>query len=86
MINKLNLIAERYEEINRQLMDPALVGDQEKYTALMREYKHLTPIMEEFNRYCTYKTRFEEAELLLKEADAEMRELAELEYKENKTG
>ncbi|MBQ7935559.1 MAG: peptide chain release factor 1 [Clostridia bacterium] len=87
MINKLNLIAERYEEINRQLMDPAIVGDQKKYTALMREYKHLTPIMEEFNRYRTYKTRFEEAELLLKEAaDAEIRELAEIEYKENKTG
>ncbi len=85
MINKLNLIAERYEEINRQLMDPAVVGDQEKYTALMREYKHLSPIMEEFERYRTYHARLEEAALLREEAtDAEMKELADTEYKENK--
>ena len=86
MINKLNLIADRHDEINRQLMDPEIVSDQEKYTALMREYKHLTPIIEEFNRYCTFKRRYEEAEMLLKDsADADMRELAEVEYKENKT-
>ncbi|MBQ7090763.1 MAG: peptide chain release factor 1, partial [Clostridia bacterium] len=87
MINKLNLIAQRYDEINRQLMEPEIVADQEKYTGLMREYKRLTPIMEEFGRYRTCKARFEEAELLLKDAgDPEMRELAELEYKENKAG
>jgi len=87
MINKLNLIAQRYDEINRQLMEPEIVADQEKYTGLMREYKRLTPIMEEFDRYRTCKARFEEAELLLKDAgDPEMRELAELEYKENKAG
>ncbi len=85
MINKLNLIADRYEEINQQLMNPEIVGDQEKYTALMREYKHLTPILEEFNRYRTFKNRFEEAELMLKEAgDNDLRELAEAEFKENK--
>ncbi len=87
MINKLNLIAQRYNEINQQLMDPAVVTDQEKYTLLMREYKRLTPIIEEFNRYRTCEARFQEAESLLKEAtDPDIRELAELEYKENKIG
>ena len=84
MINKLTLINERYNEINQQLMDPEIVSDQERYTALMKEHKHLTPIVEEFNRYCTFKSHYEEAESLLKDGSDEIRELAELEYKENK--
>ncbi len=87
MINKLKLIDARFSEINAQLSDPGVVGDQEHYKALMKEHKQLTPIVDEFHRYQTLEQHFKEAEALLKESDdPEMRELAELEYKENKMG
>ena len=85
MINKLNLIKKRFDEINRQLMNPDVVSNQKKYTALMKEYKQLSPIVEEFKHFCTFSARLEEAAALRDEAgDAEMKELAESEYKENK--
>ncbi|MBQ9953348.1 MAG: peptide chain release factor 1 [Clostridia bacterium] len=86
MIEKLKLIEERYEEINAKLSDPNIVSDQGQYAALMREYKQLTPIIEKFREYCIFSARFDEADLMIKEAeDAEMRDLAEAEYKENKS-
>ncbi len=87
MINKLQLIAERYDEINLQLSDPNIISDQENYKMLMKEYKQLTPVVEKFREYQHFATHFEEAAAMLKEnSDPELRELAELEYKENKTG
>ncbi len=81
------LIAARYDEINQQLSDPAIVGDQALYRALMKEHKQLTPIVEKFRSYQVLEQHFNEAESVLKETnDPEMRELAELEYKENKAG
>jgi len=87
MINKLKLIEARFSEINEQLSDPNIVCDQNRYKALMKEHKQLTPIVDEFRRYLTLEQHFTEAESLLKESnDPEIRELAELEYKENKLG
>ncbi|MBQ7089779.1 MAG: peptide chain release factor 1 [Clostridia bacterium] len=87
MIDKLKLIDARFAEINDQLFDPGVVGDQDRYKALMKEHKQLSPIVDEFHRYQTLEQHFKEAEALLKESnDPEIRELAELEYKENKLG
>ena len=84
MIEKLELIAGRYDEINAQLSDPNIISDQAQYAALMKEYKKLTPIVEKFRAYQTYLAHFNEAEEMMKETDPEIRELAEAEYKENK--
>lgn len=87
MINKLKEIEDRYQEINDQLANPEVVSDQSRYTALMKEYKKLTPVVEKYREYRTLEAHFNEAEKVLKEAsDPELRELAELEYKENKAG
>ena len=87
MIDKLKLIDALFADINDQLFDPGVVGDQDRYKALMKEHKQLSPIVDEFHRYQTLEQHFKEAEALLKESnDPEIRELAELEYKENKLG
>ncbi len=86
MITKLNEIKKRFEEIGESLADPAIISDQATYTKLMREHKHLSPIMEEFARYQGFATAFEEAKELLDMGDSELKELAEMEYKESKEG
>ncbi len=87
MIDKLKMIESRFEEINEQLSDPTIVSDQARYTALMKEYKQLTPVVEKFREYQTLESNFSEAEKLLKDSsDPEIRELAEMEYKESKAG
>ena len=82
MFEKLQLIEERYEEINRRLMDPNVVSDQNAYRDLMKEYKNLTPIVEKFRAYKKAAGDLEEARSLLDGGglDHDSKELLEEEY------
>ena len=84
MIEKLEGICERLDEINRQLCKPEVVADQKLYASLMREAKHLTPVAEKFRAYKRVQAQNEEARALLEEStdDRELRELAEAELAE----
>lgn len=86
MFEKLKNVEDRYEEINNRLMDPAVVGDNEQYKNLMKEYKNLTPIVEKYREYTGVKKTLDEAKSLLDEGGMEkdFREMAEEEYAESK--
>ncbi len=85
MLGKLRSAEERYEQILNDLASPEVVSDQNKFRDLMREQKKLTPIIEKFREYTACQTAVEEAqEMLAEKLDADMRELVEEEYKENK--
>ncbi|MCQ2486990.1 MAG: peptide chain release factor 1 [Clostridia bacterium] len=64
MFDKLKGVEERFNAINEELADPAVVSDMDKYTALMKELKNVTPIVEKFREW--------------KKADADAREAREL--------
>ena len=84
MFEKLSRVEERYNKIAADLCDPAVVADISRYTALMKEQKHLTPVVETFARYKTAKTAAEEArELLQSESDPELCDLAREELKDS---
>ncbi len=84
MIEKLEGIAERLAAVNAELCEPSVVNDQQKYAALMKEAKQLTPIVEKFCAYKTVKAENDEARAILDEsgADRELRELAQTEWEE----
>ena len=86
MINKIKEIYDHYTELGQKLADPEIISDQAAYTKLMREHKHLTPIIDKYNEYLTNKTALDDSnELLLDpETDEEMRMLAEEEGREAK--
>ena len=86
MTEKLHEIEQRYQEIGEKLSDPEIISDQAAYTKLSREHKRLTPIVETFGRLKSFTARFEEAKELLQSGDAELKELAEAEYKESREG
>ena len=85
MLDKLQSIYERYNEINEQLSDMAVISDQEKYKKLMKENKQLTPIVE---KYLDYKkvvdSNTEAKELLDSQLDPDFKEIVEVEYLETK--
>ena len=75
----------RFESIEALLAEPATMADMEKYTALMKEYKSLTPLIEKYREYVkTERNMIEARELMEISDDPEMRELASEEYKESK--
>ena len=85
MLKKLEAAEEKYLNIERELASPDAFSNQEKFTALMKEYKNLTPIIEKFREYKKAGSDNEEATALLEESqDAELTELASAELKETK--
>ena len=82
MIERLESIARRYEELSEILMDPSIASDIKKMTEASKEQASLEAA---FNLYTEYKqilTGIEEAKELLKEDDPEIKEMAELEISE----
>lgn len=51
MLNKLQIVEERFEEINQNLNDPTVIGNQDLFRDLMKEYKNLEPIVEKYREY-----------------------------------
>ena len=51
MFGKLEATEKRYESINKDLCDPDIISDQNKYKELMKEYKNLSPIVEKYKSY-----------------------------------
>lgn len=65
MFDKLEEVEKRYEEINELVCQSEVVADMERYTALMKELKHLTPIVEKFREYKNAKAANEESREML---------------------
>ena len=85
MLNKLNDAEKRYTVIEEQLADPTVFSDQERFTALMKDYKALSPIIEKYREYKKAEQANEEARIMLDEPlDADMKELVSAELKETR--
>ena len=86
MLDKLQSVAERYDQINEQLMDPGIVNDNKAYTALMREMKSIAPVVEKYGEYKKAQDAVNEAKEVLGDSsqDKEFRQLAEQELSENR--
>lgn len=82
MLDKLKTVEQRFEEINRQLCDNAILADMENYRKLMQESKRLTPVIEKYRAYKAALATMEEAKKLLDEGgmDKDFRELVQEEY------
>ncbi len=78
---KLQMLAERHEELGILLSDPEVINQQNRFREYSKEYSQLGPIASTFNRYLSYMKSIEEAKELLNEADAEMQQLAKQEIK-----
>jgi peptide chain release factor 1 len=83
MIEKLEEIKHRFEEVGLLLAQPEIVRDMKKYTQLSKEYKDLEKIVIKYNQYRDALNHQQQAkEVLEKEKDEELRELAKLELDE----
>ena len=83
MLEKLRQMEENYHVMQEKMMDPAVVGDNQQYAQLMREYKHMQPIIEKYHEYLQAQNDFTEArEILDGEEDAELREMAQAELEQ----
>lgn len=82
---KLEALVERYEEVQHLLGDPEIIGDQDKFRALSREYSQLEEVTNCFQAYQQAQEDLDAAQEMANEDDPEMREMAQEEVKEAKT-
>ena len=87
MLERLESIENRFEELNMRLADPSVINDQEQYTKLMKEHSELSEIVEKYREYKNYVKNLEEAKLLLEENDdKEFEEMLQNEIKDARAG
>jgi peptide chain release factor 1 len=75
--NKLDNLVDRHEELGALLSDGEVIGDQNKFRALSKEYAEVEPVVKCYENYCHTLDDIEEAKSLLKDGDADMREMAQ---------
>ncbi len=87
MLDKLQQMEENYRNMQGKMLDPAILSDNQQYAQLMREYKHMQPIIEKYHAYQQVLKNNTEAKELLNSSDIdiELQEMAQLELESSKT-
>jgi peptide chain release factor 1 len=81
ILEKLQNISDRHEEIGALLSDPEVIGDQNRFRELSKEYAELEPVVKTYTEHMDVQANISEATLLLKDADTDMREMAQEELR-----
>lgn len=83
MLEQLEAIRERFNEVSQQIVQPEVAGDVKRYKSLSKEYKDLEKIVAKYDEYLLLLGQISSAkEVLITEKDEEFRELAKIELDE----
>ena len=83
MIEKLEEIVHRFEEVGQLMVQPDIMSDMNNYTRLSKEYKDLEKIVEVYTEFKNVISNLDSAkEVLDTEKDPEFREMAKMELEE----
>ena len=84
MLEKLNAIKERFDEVSKMIMDPDVISNMPKYIKLNKEYKDLEPIVIATKKYISLDRNIKEAkDIIQNESDLELKELAKIDLDES---
>lgn len=87
MIEKLNIVKQRFDEVSDLIIQPGIISDQERYVKLTKEYKDLKDLMDKREEYLELTNNIAEAEEIISDgSDAEMLEMAKMQLEEAKAG
>ena len=84
IFTKLQRAEDRYREIEQMMTLPEVVLNNKRYSELIKEYKSLEPVIEKFKEYKVAEKNMRDSDEMMRESslDADLRELAEEEFKE----
>ena len=77
LLDKVLGLQDKYNSLQEQLSDPAVISDMKKYVQLNKEYKELAPIIKAGQEYKMMMDEYASAkEIIANEKDEELREMA----------
>ena len=83
MIERLEDIKHRFEEVSQLIVQPETMSDMKKYSQLNKEYKDLEKIVKIYDEYKNILSNIKNArEVISKEKDEDFREMAKIELEE----
>lgn len=74
---KLEVLTDRCQELEALLSDAETIADQDRFRQLSREFSDLEPVVMEFKRYRSATEDLALAQEMLRDADPDIREMAE---------
>jgi peptide chain release factor 1 len=85
MLEKIQIVKQRFDEVNDLIIQPDIITDQKRYVQLNKEYKDLKKIVDKGEKYASLLENIKEAEeIIAEESDAEMVEMAKMQLDEAK--
>ncbi|MBV4534466.1 MULTISPECIES: peptide chain release factor 1 [Pseudomonas] len=84
LLNKLDILQDRFEELTALLGDAEVISDQTRFRAYSREYAEVEPVITAFKEWRKVQDDLEGAQALLKDSDPDLREMAVEEVREAK--
>jgi peptide chain release factor 1 len=86
MLDKLNVVKQRFDEVSDLIIQPDIISDQKRYVQINKEYKDLKLLMDKRDQYLELTDNINEAEEIISDgSDAEMLEMAKLQLDEAKS-
>ncbi|WP_291861527.1 peptide chain release factor 1 [Marinilabilia sp.] len=82
LLEKMEALRLRFEEVAQMITDPEVIGDQKRYVKLNKEYRELEDLVTVGKAYKNLLENIESARAMLKENDDEMRAMAREELDE----
>ncbi len=83
ILDRLEGLKHKFEEVAQQITDPAVMSDMKRYVKLNKEYRELDLVVKAFSEYKMLSSNFDSAkEILNNEKDEELKEMAKAEIEE----
>ncbi len=85
MLEKIQIVKQRFDEVSDLIIQPDIISDQKRYIQLNKEYKDLKKIVDKGSIYEILMNNISEAEEIIADgSDAEMTEMAKMQLDEAK--
>ena len=77
MFDRLEQLEERYRELEKDLADPAIITDQQRFQKAGKQHRDMVPVIERYREYKQVRTGIADAKTMLTETDPEIRAMAQ---------
>lgn len=86
ILHKLANLRDRYEELEALLSDGEVIGNQERFRALSKEFAELEPVVKSYVAYQEVLDQLRQAREMQKDADSDIRAMADDEVRSIEAG
>ncbi len=77
MFDRLEQLEERYKDLEKDLADPAIISDQQRFQKSAKQHRDMEAVIERYREYKQVQAGIADAKAMLNESDADLRAMAQ---------